>query len=213
MTITAVMSAASSTAVLAGLLAGLLGAVAASFCALVAARLPAGLSLAEPSHCDSCQRRLRPLELVPVASWLLLRGRCRSCRAAVPARYVLAEVACAAVWAALGCLLPGGAVLAAALLATWLVLLALLVGIEHSTGVLVRSRPPAQLLVAVLPAAGVVALLQSLLAQLHVQLGLALAWALPGIGALLLGALLSTRPTEPARSNQSTRSTLRSFHR
>ncbi|NAZ84644.1 prepilin peptidase [Kineococcus indalonis] len=211
MTTTAAMIDESSTAVPAGLLAGLLGAVAASFAALVAARLPAGLSLAEPSHCDSCQRRLRPLELVPVASWLLLRARCRSCRAAVPARYVLAEVACAAAWAALACALPGGAALAAALLTAWLVLLVLLVRIEHPAGTSVRSRPPAQLLAAVLPAAGVAALLDSLLAQLHVQLGPALAWALPGIGALLLGALLSTRTTEPARSTASARSTLRSF--
>ena len=197
------ITTAGISAVFSAGLAGLLGAVAASFGCLVAARLPAGLSLAQPSHCDSCQRRLGPLELAPIARWLALRGRCRGCRAAVPARYVLAEAACAAVWAVLAVLLPGGGVLAAALLITWIVLVVLCARLEHAPGARVRSQPPSQVLAAVLPAAGVVSLLQSLLAQLHAQQWPALTWALLGMTALLLGALLSTRtprPTPPSAS-------------
>jgi len=186
------------TTIVAAVLAGLLGAVAASFGALVAVRLPPGSSLAEPSHCDTCQRRLRPLELVPIASWLLLRGRCRGCRAAIPGRYVLAEVISAATWAVLAATLPSGGALAAALLITWLVEVGLLMRLEHPAGVRVRAQPPAALLAAVLPAVGVAALLQSLLAQLQVQRGPALTWAVLGMGALLLGALVSTRSTPSA---------------
>jgi leader peptidase (prepilin peptidase)/N-methyltransferase len=43
---------------------------------------------------------LGPLDLVPIASWVLARGRCRYCAAKVSARYPLIEVACAA-WAVL----------------------------------------------------------------------------------------------------------------
>jgi leader peptidase (prepilin peptidase)/N-methyltransferase len=43
---------------------------------------------------------LGPLDLVPIASWALARGRCRYCAAKVSARYPLIEVACAA-WAVL----------------------------------------------------------------------------------------------------------------
>ena len=36
-----------------------------------------------PSRCEHCGRRLRPLEMVPVASWIVLRGRCRTCGGAI----------------------------------------------------------------------------------------------------------------------------------
>ena len=63
--------------VVAGLLVG-------SFLTVVVDRVPQGGSVnAPPSRCGSCGLRLGPLDLVPVFSWLALRGRCRRCRAPI----------------------------------------------------------------------------------------------------------------------------------
>lgn len=82
----------------------LLGLVVGSFVGLVSLRLPVGgdVVLAR-SRCGGCGRALGPLDLVPVLSWLGLRGRCRTCAAPIPARYPLIELACAGLglWAAL----------------------------------------------------------------------------------------------------------------
>lgn len=50
------------------------------------------------SRCDSCGRTLDVLDLIPIASWLFLRGRCRTCGAKIPPRCVITEVLCAAVF-------------------------------------------------------------------------------------------------------------------
>ena len=74
-------------------LAGLLGLALGSFFTVVVHRWPAEQSLASPpSHCSGCDRRLSPLELVPVLSWLALRGRCRGCKEQVSVRYPLIEL-------------------------------------------------------------------------------------------------------------------------
>ena len=66
------------------LLGGLLGVVLGSFAATLLLRWPQGLKIsAGRSRCDSCLRRLHPLELVPLASYLALRGRCRTCRSPI----------------------------------------------------------------------------------------------------------------------------------
>jgi leader peptidase (prepilin peptidase)/N-methyltransferase len=71
----------------------LFGAALGSFLNVCIDRLPAGKSLIhQPSHCDACQRRLHPLDMVPVLSYLVLRGRCRYCRARVPQRVLWVEV-------------------------------------------------------------------------------------------------------------------------
>ena len=50
------------------------------------------LSLARPaSHCPACGHRIRPLENVPILSYLLLRGRCSSCGVRISPRYPLVE--------------------------------------------------------------------------------------------------------------------------
>ncbi len=75
-------------------LAFLVGSSVASFLNVVADRVPEGKSLlAPPSHCPGCNRRLRPWELVPVFSYLALRGRCRVCGARIPVRVPLMEAA------------------------------------------------------------------------------------------------------------------------
>ncbi len=80
------------------------GAVWGSFFNVVIYRLPRGMSLVRPgSHCPRCGHSIRWWQNIPILSWLLLRGRCASCRASIPVRYPLVEalsaLLAAAVWA------------------------------------------------------------------------------------------------------------------
>ena len=78
--------------------AGVLGLAAGSFFTVAVYRWPREQSLVRPrSHCTACGRTLRPLELVPVLSWLLQRGRCRGCGTAISWRYPAIELASGAV--------------------------------------------------------------------------------------------------------------------
>lgn len=82
-------------------LAGLIGVCVGSFLNVVIYRLPRGMSLAmPPSHCPSCNRRLRWFENIPILSYLFLRGRCRTCRARISPRYAAVEFANGALWVA-----------------------------------------------------------------------------------------------------------------
>jgi len=64
-----------------------LGTAVGSFLNVCIDRLPVDKSiLRPPSHCDSCQHRLSPLDLVPLFSYLWLRRRCRYCGAPIPPR-------------------------------------------------------------------------------------------------------------------------------
>jgi leader peptidase (prepilin peptidase)/N-methyltransferase len=74
--------------------AGVIGAVFGSFLNVVAYRLPRHESLMTPaSHCPKCDTPVRPYDNIPVLSWLILRGRCRSCGEAISPRYPLVEAA------------------------------------------------------------------------------------------------------------------------
>ena len=76
------------------------GLVAGSFLNVCIHRLPRGESVvAPPSRCPACGRRLRWFENVPLASWAALRGRCRTCRAAISPIYPLVEAGAALVFA------------------------------------------------------------------------------------------------------------------
>lgn len=73
----------------------LAGVCIGSFLNVVLYRLPRHESLSHPpSHCPSCDTRLRWFELIPVVSWVALRGRCRTCHTKISARYPLIELAC-----------------------------------------------------------------------------------------------------------------------
>ncbi len=79
---------------------GLVGLAVGSFLNVCIDRLPAGLSLVSPpSHCSECQTALKTLDLVPVASYLALRGRCRYCSARIPLRSPLVEATTAVIFA------------------------------------------------------------------------------------------------------------------
>lgn len=68
------------------------GAVIGSFLNVYIYRFHTGKSLSGHSHCLSCGTRLRALELIPLLSYLGLRGRCRNCHSMITARYFLVEL-------------------------------------------------------------------------------------------------------------------------
>ena len=73
-------------------IAGILGTIFGSFLNVVAYRLPRHESLVKPaSHCPHCDAPVKPYDNIPILSWLLLRGRCRSCGEPISARYPLVE--------------------------------------------------------------------------------------------------------------------------
>ena len=69
----------------------LVGAIIASFLGLVIDRFPEQSIIFPASHCDSCQTRLRLLDLIPIVSQLALRFRCRYCNSSYPFWYALFE--------------------------------------------------------------------------------------------------------------------------
>lgn len=90
------------TTVLPFLAAGALGLAVGSFLNVCIYRLPAKRSLAwPPSACMGCGRTLRWFENVPVMAWLVLGGRCRTCKTAISVVYPAVEAFTAAmfVWA------------------------------------------------------------------------------------------------------------------
>jgi leader peptidase (prepilin peptidase)/N-methyltransferase len=72
----------------------LLGLITGSFLNAVIHRLPLGISLLNPkrSFCPSCNRTIPWHENLPVASWVLLRGRCSGCAMPIALRYPLVEL-------------------------------------------------------------------------------------------------------------------------
>lgn len=80
-------------------LSGLLGLCVGSFLNVVIYRLPHQMSLAfPPSHCTSCDYRLRWYDNIPILSYLLLGGKCRKCREHISLRYTLVELANTVLW-------------------------------------------------------------------------------------------------------------------
>jgi leader peptidase (prepilin peptidase)/N-methyltransferase len=77
----------------AGLFAALVGACIGSFLNVVIARVPEGESIVSPgSRCPSCRTPIAWYDNLPVLSWLVLRGRCRSCGAPISPRYLGVEL-------------------------------------------------------------------------------------------------------------------------
>ncbi len=75
------------------LLCGVLGLAIGSFLNVVIHRVPGGESVVSPpSACPDCRTAIRPRDNVPVAGWLLLKGRCRDCETAISPRYPLVEL-------------------------------------------------------------------------------------------------------------------------
>lgn len=72
------------------------GLAIGSFLNVAIYRIPENISLVKPdSYCFSCNSPLRPVDLIPVFSWMFLKGRCRYCQASISIRYLLVELSAA----------------------------------------------------------------------------------------------------------------------
>ena len=81
-------------------LAAVFGAVLGSFLNVCILRLPAELSVVRPgSRCPKCGYELRWYDNIPILSWLLLGGKCRSCRTPISIQYPIIELVTALIWA------------------------------------------------------------------------------------------------------------------
>lgn len=70
-----------------------IGSIFASFANLVVLRTIREESIVyPPSHCDSCGHRLRAIDLVPILSYIFLRGRCRYCKSKIPIESFMIEL-------------------------------------------------------------------------------------------------------------------------
>ncbi|RHW16967.1 prepilin peptidase [Sphingomonas gilva] len=109
------------------LLGALLGLVIGSFAATAAVRMPKGRSaFVGRSACDGCGRTLGPKDLIPLLSYVLAHGKCRTCSAQIDPIHIQIEIAAALIGAFSAALLPPLPALAAALFGWTLLTLAAL---------------------------------------------------------------------------------------
>ena len=75
------------------LFVGIIGLVIGSFLNVCIYRIPKEESISyPPSHCGSCNHKLEPLDLIPMLSYIVLRGRCRYCEEEISLKYPIIEV-------------------------------------------------------------------------------------------------------------------------
>lgn len=75
------------------------GTVFGSFLNCAASRYVAHIPIYKGrSKCDSCEKELEVLDLIPIVSWLLSKGKCRHCGTKIPVRYPLTELICGIVY-------------------------------------------------------------------------------------------------------------------
>jgi len=137
--------------------AAILGFTVGSFLNVCIDRLPRHESIVTGrSHCDKCGRQLAARDLVPVLSYLVLRGRCRTCGVRIPGRIPAVEAATGLVFA--GLVLAQGVTLTSALLAVYaaILIVVFVIDLEHGLILNVTVVPALvfALLVAVLAAPG-----------------------------------------------------------
>lgn len=110
----------------------LLGLFVGSFLNVCIDRLPAGQSIiSPPSRCSACRRKLGPLDLIPLFSYLWLRGRCRYCGAQIPVRLPIVEAVTALLFTFLYWKLGPGVQLGVSLLYASLLLVVFVIDLEH----------------------------------------------------------------------------------
>lgn len=81
-------------------IAVVVGLLIGSFLTVVIDRVPRGASIVRPgSACGACHRELEPIDLIPVLSWLFLRGKCRRCGVAIGVESVAVELTTAMLFA------------------------------------------------------------------------------------------------------------------
>ncbi|NFE75368.1 prepilin peptidase [Clostridium botulinum] len=71
----------------------IIGLVIGSFLNVCIYRIPLEQSISyPPSHCGTCNHRLKPIDLIPVISYLFLKGRCKYCKEKISITYPLIEI-------------------------------------------------------------------------------------------------------------------------
>jgi len=108
------------------------GAIVGSFLNVLIYRLPLGKSVVWPaSACTKCARELLWYENVPVVSWLVLRGRCRTCATPIAIQYPLVEAITAAMFGLAWWYYGPGALLASRLLFGCALIVLFAIDLEH----------------------------------------------------------------------------------
>jgi leader peptidase (prepilin peptidase)/N-methyltransferase len=166
---------------------GLLGLLVGSFLNVVIHRVPRHESVVRPrSRCPGCGTTLAERDNVPVVSWLLLRGRCRTCDAPISARYPAVELLTGVAFAAIG--LRFGADWS---VPAYLVLVAALIAVSAVD--LELFLVPNRILVATLAIGVPLLVLAAVLDSRGHDLGMAVVGAAIGFGILLAINLVTPR--------------------
>ena len=112
--------------------AGVLGAVFGSFLNVVVHRLPRHESVVRPaSRCPKCGVPVKPYDNIPIVSWLMLRGHCRSCGEPISSRYPAVEALTAALCVGAVLVHDSAASIALSLGLILIVIPAALIDLEH----------------------------------------------------------------------------------
>ncbi|ABK61819.1 prepilin peptidase [Clostridium novyi] len=71
----------------------ILGTIIGSFLSVCICRIPAGESIVyPPSHCSNCKSNIKPYDLIPIVSYVILRGKCRYCKEKISIKSPLMEL-------------------------------------------------------------------------------------------------------------------------
>lgn len=112
--------------------AGLAGLVLGSFANVVVHRVPRKESLVRPgSRCPACGAPVRPRDNIPILSWVMLRGRCRTCGARISIRYPALELITGLVFALTVLRLPRETDLISYLPFAWVLVVLAFIDLEH----------------------------------------------------------------------------------
>jgi len=115
------------------ILAGILGLILGSFANVLIHRIPRRESIVSPgSHCPHCDAPIRWFQNIPVLSWVVLLGRCASCRGPISPRYPLVEALMGATFSASAyAFFPSAADTAGGCLFCFLAVVLGLIDLEH----------------------------------------------------------------------------------
>lgn len=112
--------------------AALTGLIVGSYLNVIAYRIPQGMSVVRPpSRCPACGSGIRARDNLPVASWIILRGRCRDCSSRISARYPLVESGTAMLFGGTAAVIGASWTLPAYMWFAALTLVLSLVDLEH----------------------------------------------------------------------------------
>lgn len=133
------------------------GLIFGSFGNVIVHRIPRGASIVHPpSACPSCGTPVRPIDNIPVVSWLVLGGKCRSCKAPISPRYLALELGMGVAFALTAATLDAPEQLILALPLVWSFVCLAVIDLEHKRLPDVLTMPT---LIAGVALAGVVAML------------------------------------------------------